>query len=177
MPATSTLLHEAFVRGDLDEVRRLLGDPEGFPNGVTPEWLGDVLTYAVYWSSLETVRALLELGADPNVDEGDGFPPLIAAFDRRADDRVDVMRLLIRHGAALDVHGMNDGTPLHHAVWHDNIEAARLLIAAGADPHAETRIDDYRSALGDAEASGREAIAAVLRGDERASGDRGRRSR
>lgn len=164
-------LHDAFVRGDVAAIRSLLGDPPGFPNSETPDWLGDVLTYAVYWSPLAAIEELLELGADARRDPGDGFPPLIAATDRRPrdgrDERVEVMRLLLAHGADPNVQGMNDGTPLHQVVWKrdgwaDHLEAARVLLEGGADPHVKTRIDDFSSALEDAQAADATALVQLL---------------
>jgi len=67
------------------------------------------------------VGALLVLGANPRHDPGDGFPPLIALTDRRprdgVDERVEIMHLLLEHGANPNLRGMNDGTPLHQIVW------------------------------------------------------------
>ena len=42
--SSSLELHEAFVQGDVAAIRVLLGDPAGFPNSPTPDWLGGVLT-------------------------------------------------------------------------------------------------------------------------------------
>jgi ankyrin repeat protein len=168
----SIALHEAFVRGDIDAIRSLLGDPTEFPNNVGPLWLGNTLVYAIYWSPLATVRELLELGADANYEADDGFPPLIAATDRRprdgVDDRAAVIGVLLEHGADPNVRGMNDGTPLHQVVWKregwpGHLDAARVLLAHGADPHLKTRIDDCTSALEDAEAARATELAALLR--------------
>jgi len=164
-------LHDA--RSSAATLRRssLFGDPPDFPNSETPDWLGDVLTYAVYWSPLAAVEELLELGADARHDPGDGFPPLIAVTDRRPrdgrDERVEVMRRLLAHGADPNVQGMNDGTPLHQVVWKrdgwaDHLDAARVLLNAGADPHVKTRIDDFSSALEDAQAAGATALVELL---------------
>jgi uncharacterized protein len=165
-------VHRAFVDGDIAEIRNLLGAPADFPNAPGPGWLGDILTYAIYWSPLETVRELLELGAEPNVDPGDGFPPLIAVTDRDPRDGLDlrgeIMRLLLEHGANPNVQGMNDGTPLHQIVWKRegwsaHMEAASILLEHGADPEVRTRIDDYSTPIEDAEAVGALDLAHLMR--------------
>jgi ankyrin repeat protein len=170
--ALSRDLHGAFVRGDVAAIRGFLGNPPDFPNTRTPLWLGDVLVYAIYWSPLATVRELLELGADPNSPTDDGFPPLIAATDRRPradrDDRVEVIRLLLEYGADPNVRGLNDGTPLHQVVWKRAawpayLEAVSVLLAHGADPALKTRIDDCTSPIEDARAAGADVLVAVLR--------------
>jgi hypothetical protein len=47
---SSLALHDAFVEGDIDAIRALLGGPPHFPNTEGPDWLGNLLTYAIYWS-------------------------------------------------------------------------------------------------------------------------------
>lgn len=165
-------LHQAFIVGDVGEIRRLLGSPPDFPNAPATDWIGNVLGYAIYWSPITTIAELLALGADPNFDPGDGFPALIAVTDRQAragtDDRTEIIRLLLEHGANPNVQGMNDGTPLHQVVWKregwpDHIRAVETLLAFGADPTVHTRIDDYSSPIEDAEAAGALDLARLMR--------------
>jgi ankyrin repeat protein len=49
------------------------------------------------------------------------------------------------------------------AVAERNVEAVELLLAAGADPQARTRIDDYETPIELAERAGLSEIAALLR--------------
>jgi len=84
------------------------------------------------------------------------------------DERVEVLRLLLEHGADPNERGVNDGTPLHQIVWKrdgwpDHLKAARLLLEFGADPTLRTRIDDFTSALEDAGAVGASQLVALLR--------------
>jgi len=117
-------IDEAFRRGDLDGLRAAVDDPSVVPNGRMPETIGSCLTYAIYHSPMSFIRTLLELGADPDGPAEDGFPPLIAALSRTREhpgapargDVVEIVRLLLAHGAAPDVRGVNDYTPLHMAV-------------------------------------------------------------
>ncbi|MEZ5394952.1 MAG: ankyrin repeat domain-containing protein [Bryobacterales bacterium] len=106
-------LDAAFKAGDLDALR---ANAEGFPGEPLHPAIGLCLPYAIYWSPLEFIRELLDAGADPNAHENDGFPPLIAAFDReRFDDLHALLELLLDRGADPNIHGMNDYTPLHLA--------------------------------------------------------------
>ena len=117
---------------------------------------------------------MLALGADPNYEDPAGFPALHAALSTERPDRHDILRLLLRHGADPGQRGINDGTPLHHAVWRRDPEAVAILLAHGAAPGAWTRIDDLSTPLEDAERSGfaagaallREAAAGAARGDD-----------
>jgi len=47
--------------------------------------------------------------------------------------RVDVLRLLVRHGADLSVCDDGGQTPLHIACHHNNIQILHELVCAGAD--------------------------------------------
>ncbi|XSG74895.1 ankyrin repeat domain-containing protein [Herpetosiphon llansteffanensis] len=44
-----------------------------------------------------------------------------------------VLEYLIEQGAGLEPRGSDGGTPLTLALWHEQVEAARLLVASGAD--------------------------------------------
>ena len=136
----------AFRVGDMQALRDALDDPGVIPNGVLPHAMGSCLTYAVYHSPVAFIRELLELGADPSPEHDDGFPPLIAALwqpSRR--DTNDVVRVLLAFGADPNQRGHNDYGPLHVAAVEGNVEAARMLLEAGADPDVRTRIDDHET--------------------------------
>ncbi|MEZ5364736.1 MAG: ankyrin repeat domain-containing protein [Bryobacterales bacterium] len=153
-------LDAAFKAGDLDALR---ANAEGFPGEPLHPAIGLCLPYAIYWSPLEFIRELLDAGADPNAHENDGFPPLIAAFDReRFDDLHALLELLLDRGADPNIHGMNDYTPLHLAAARGDLGGVELLLARGADPNEATRIDDYETPLELASKAGHAGIVARL---------------
>jgi ankyrin repeat protein len=143
----------AFHAGDLAALRAAVDDPGVVPNGPMPLAIGTCLVYAIYHSPLAFIRELLEMGADPKPDVLDGFPPLIAALccsrdhpgSRRRDDVLAMLALLLEFGADPDQRGINDHTSLHIAVQEHNLPALELLLAAGANANARTRIDDYQT--------------------------------
>lgn len=48
-------------------------------------------------------------------------------------DNIEIVQQLIAHGFDVNAIGPRNGyTPLHDAVWADNVPAARLLLAHGA---------------------------------------------
>lgn len=156
-------LDQAFKRGDLKAVRSLLGDPPDFPNCRGPQAVGRiVLEYAIYHSPLPFVRELLELGADPNYGESAGFPSLIAALSTSREDRYEIVELLLAFGADIQQRGVNDYTPLHYAAAKNDVRMAELLLAHGADPTAQTGIDDFTTPQEEAQTRGFSALAQIL---------------
>jgi ankyrin repeat protein/catechol 2,3-dioxygenase-like lactoylglutathione lyase family enzyme len=88
--------------------------------------------------NLETVRALLQAAPelarmpDPKAQYG-GWTALHAAA---RDGRLDVVRLLLAHGADPNAREAGDNTyPLHWAAAHRHVEVVRALLDAGGDPH------------------------------------------
>jgi len=157
-------LREAYRRGDLKAVKDLLGNPPDFPNCPGPLAVGKiVLEYAIYHSPLPFVRALLELGANPNYGEHDGFPSLIAAIAADRKDRYDIVELLLRFGADIQQRGVNDYTPLHYAAARNDVRMVELLLAHGADPRAKTGIDDFTTPQEEAESLGFSRAAEILK--------------
>ena len=161
-------IDDAFKAGDFEALARALGNaPRWFDEEMPFELgLGHPLEYAIYWSPLGFIEALIAAGSDVNYDDNAGFPSLIAALstDRHGrGDKLDVLRLLIRHGADLDQRGHNDWTPLHYAASLRDLDALRLLLDSGADPTLRTRIDECATAREEAEAAGSAEVAALLR--------------
>jgi len=163
-PADLLAIHNAFVRGDLAALRAVLGDAPDFPNcGLPAGFSGPCLEYAIYHAPIDFVRALLELGADPNAPDPVGFPSLIAALSADRPDRHAVVELLLAHGADVGQRGINDWTPLHWAAANDDAAAVALLLAHGADPDARTRVDECATPLEEAERLGKPKAAEALR--------------
>ncbi len=148
-------LHNAFCAGDFAMLQHEVGATERFPNvGIEPG-IGLPLIYAIYQGPVALVRSLLDAGADPNRDDNDGFPPLMAALATareipgapRRDDVPELLDVLLQHGADLGQRGVNDYTPLHAAAELGDLALIDLLLRHGADPDEVTRIDGMETAL------------------------------
>ncbi|QYS94237.1 ANK_REP_REGION domain-containing protein [Trichoderma simmonsii] len=77
----------------------------------------------------ETVKLLLEHGADPNAMSGDGFTPLAEAADRGHEAMV---KLLLERGADPETRSVGRPTPLARAASKGHELVARLLLESGA---------------------------------------------
>ncbi len=158
-------LEQAYRRGDLEAVRSLSPNPEAFPNDqqVGPPGLGDnPLVTAIYHSPIDLIGKLLDMGADPNHHDGDGFPPLIAALSSEREDVLKVLDLLLDAGANIQQRGINDFTPLHWAARYLDSVHVQFLLDHGADPNDRTTIDDYTTPLEEAASAGRTESVALL---------------
>ena len=157
-------LEAALRAGDLRGARAALGDPPAFPNVNDPLTWTPLLSLAISWSPLNTIAALLDLGADPNYEAQDGFPAACAALSSGRSDRHEVLRVLLERGADPNARGINDYTPLHLAVAERDEAAMRLLLTHKADPSLKTRIDECADPIREAELMGNPEGAALLRG-------------
>eukprot|EP00741_Cyanophora_paradoxa_P006297 tig00000989_g6105.t1 len=92
-----------------------------------------VLAEAETDEHVETVAALVAAGADPAAWGVNGVPPVHRAA---ASGRTRVLRLLLRAEGAVNARtaGWNPPTALQAAVAAGEVEAARLLLEAGAEP-------------------------------------------
>ena len=97
------------------------------------------LTYAAMAGQLRAVKLLLELGADPEIQDDCKDTALVYAIKY---DRTAVAKFLILE-QKVQCDGPNDvgATPLLSAIDADNIEIARDLLDSGADSKTEDKYE------------------------------------
>ncbi len=158
----------AATNGEAAVVRLLLdagADPDGGPAERERP-----LMRAAWVGSLDTVTALLDAGADPNGAEpargqtalmwaiSERHPTVVKILlDRGADVQTATVSHLTGRAAARDVSGY---TPLLFAARVGDLESARMLLDAGANPNVAA--SDRLSALGLATIRGHVDIAMLL---------------
>ena len=116
---------------EAEVARMLAADPE-LAKMVHPGRLGSAIARAVHHASFETVELLLERGADPRLPPVHDSILHCAIEDRKS---LELLGLLLRHGAEVD--GLSSaGLPaLACAAAHGRLDMAELLLAKGADPN------------------------------------------
>ncbi len=136
---TPLMLASAF--GSTEAVRQLLSA------GADARLAASSGATALHWAvtNLEKTRALIDAGADVNAASQLGRTPLLVASS--AHDTAAVVQLLLSKGAGANASDAVGVTPLIAALAVDNREAARLLLAAGADANALARIGQSATPL------------------------------
>lgn len=83
------------------------------------------------------LRALLESGADVNVQDGNGWTPLM--IESMVGAISEAMKILIDYGAEVDLQNSEGNTALHIAAEYNNPGAAEALANARATPHIKNK--------------------------------------
>lgn len=93
----------------------------------------------------EIVQLLLEAGANPNVtvsnpdEDVRGETALMHAVD--LPEKIGIVELLLKHGADPGLANSKGQTALFQAAEHANVEAVRMLVAAGGKPSGSVLTD------------------------------------
>ena len=88
------------------------------------------------------VSALIEAGADVNLEGSYRATALHYATHTDSDDQIAIVNHLIRAGAEVDAVDLDGMTPLHCAAMHDRYDVAQILIDSGADINATDDAED-----------------------------------
>ncbi len=137
-------LERAAGRGDINEVRKLLGQESRFDND--DYYYGKIMAFveAAQFGQHSIMRLLLKHGVKvDDVDDGGDLTALSAAASK---GRLKTMRLLLDLGAQVNIAPDPGGsTPLMYAADHGQVEAMQLLLSHGAKVNAYD--DNGRTAL------------------------------
>jgi ankyrin repeat protein len=129
---TSSLLHIAIARGQVDVIRSLLD--AGWPadllaaDGLSP------LHWALVRDDTAIITLLLERGSSIDVRSTEGATPLMNAVQDRSIEKVT---FLLDHGADPNAADRRGFTALHRAAEMGELRIAQTLLDHGAFPHPE----------------------------------------
>jgi ankyrin repeat protein len=121
------------------EIADLLLDRGANPNAFGPDQLGPLQLAIVMGHEIDTIRRLLEAGADPDTgsDAGSGGSFLTPLGAAAATGNLELATLLLDNGADVDgsdLAGLDGITPLYLAAAQADTEMVEFLLARGADP-------------------------------------------
>jgi TolB-like protein len=117
------------------------------------------LVNAILSDEPETVKALIDKGADVNEKDQDNFTPLHwAAYY----GKTDMVKILLNRGAQVNAGSTAYGTPLIIAAQYGFMDTVKALVEKGAD--ANMADGTGKTALSYAEAGKYEAIVQLLKG-------------
>jgi ankyrin repeat protein len=132
--ANADPVHDAARKGDLNKLKELVqADPSVVSSvdkmGKTP------LHIAAASNQLGAAAFLIDHGVDVSAkDKNGGFTALDMALS--SFHYIDMVRLLLEHGANVNTASTQDITPLDEAAMRGQKDAIDLLIAKGADVNA-----------------------------------------
>lgn len=92
-----------------------------------------LLAKAIRKKDVKMMKFLLENGANPDLNIGDGSKPLHIVC---SCGNADMIKMLLEHGVCIDSKNGAEMNPLQIALRSKNIETAKFLIEAGADIHS-----------------------------------------
>lgn len=153
-PILTSLVINASKHRKYDAMRIMLD--RGSPVDAASETYGPALYYAARFNDLDAMQLLLSHGADPDAAKticSSRFTPrckidltamqtIFTSDYSNPDARarvISVLKLLISSGANVNLMNRSRYSALYFAVNRGNIEAARLLLDAGADPNLGSR--------------------------------------
>ncbi|MEA5094299.1 MAG: ankyrin repeat domain-containing protein [Sedimentibacter saalensis] len=105
---------------------------DNFLSDTLAEGDATAITEAVAESDVERVNELLNDGMYADVQDMDGWTPLMWAAQ---DGDVEIMNVLIQAGADPNMVDYYEETALIRAIYSQNVEAINLLLLSGADPN------------------------------------------
>lgn len=132
---------KVFREGNVDKLTSLQRAIPDFSSG-RDDFIGrHWIVNAVSVGTPEVVKWFLENSRCLNFRDEEGYTLLHVAIDRADEDKYAIIESLIRYGAALNLKGINDWTPLHLAAARNDARSVEMLLLAGADPSIRTTID------------------------------------
>jgi uncharacterized protein len=150
---------EAATLGDADRLHELLHVDPSLVEARSPDD-GTALHFAAFFTQPETVRLLVDHGADVHAVSAT-FGNVTPLHSAAAGGSAEIVHLLLVAGAEANARQNGGFTALHAAAQNGDTAMARDLLDHGANVDPST--EDGRTALAIAEEQGHDEVAALLR--------------
>ena len=125
MAELETLI-QTIKENDLPRVKAILDQTPSLASARLPDGESPVMA-ALYRGHHEVIALLIAAGAEVDL------------FAAAATGRIDDLRRALKATEAVGAYAYDGWTPLHLAAFFGRIDAARILLDAGADVHAVSR--------------------------------------
>jgi ankyrin repeat protein len=119
--------------GHLKQFQQLLSkgaDPNYRDENGDPQYRPVVMEQAAVHKNSMFLQLCLEHGANPDIL--DGYKSSSVIIEAAKHSRLANVKLLVKHGAKLNVQNKNGNTPLHLAIAVNNYDIAHFLVLNGA---------------------------------------------
>lgn len=150
--------HEAAAWGDARKISLLLQQDATLLDAFSIDGF-QALGLACFFDHEKVVEELLKAGASVN-DPSRNFQQVTPLHSAAAADSMLICRMLLEHGAEVNVIQQGGFTPLHAAVQNGNVQVVQLFLQSGAK--VNTRNLQGMTALTMAKESKNEEVISVL---------------
>ena len=155
IPSTNAM--KAVETGDLESLKIALERDPVLLRFSRNSW-ETFLHYAAWLGRIDSAQYLIAAGADINARDRDDLTTPI--FSTIQPNHLEMMDLLLRQGALINIRDGLRNTPLHAAIFFRREAMVKLLISKGADVHMED--ERGRNCIQYAQALNRPELAAYL---------------
>ncbi|XP_004873477.1 DNA-binding protein RFXANK isoform X2 [Heterocephalus glaber] len=142
LPATldSLSIHQLAAQGELSQLKEHLRKGDNLVNkpddhGFTP------LIWASAFGEIQTVRFLLDWGADPHILAKERESALSLAS---MGGYTDIVGLLLEHDVDINIYDWNGGTPLLYAVRGNHVKCVEALLGEKGPPDLQLTLEKPR---------------------------------
>ena len=146
--------YEYFIKvlrfGNVKDLEELANREDDFPQGKDLLVMRRWITNAIDCGSKEAIEWILQKEVEVVFRDDEGYTVVHSALEREQNDKYEIIELLLKYGANVNLKGINDWTPAHMAAARNDVTALKILIEYGADLTIRTDIDDYATPLEEA---------------------------
>ena len=140
-------IQQAAIKENPSELKKIVEEHPENINEPEKGMLQTALMLAVIMERIESVQLLLDLGADPNLQNVEGRTALHLLPERQpiawtsVSNKIKIAELLLQNGADLTITDRYGGQPLWYAVFYvktlEDIDLVKTYLKYGADPDYE----------------------------------------